>query len=169
MELVEDTAWLALMGLRGPKADLPARQREAGRPRSKAKSATNGKQNGRARPRTLTVLHGGLEPIEVTDEMVDLIIVTHETQKTMVNHLRRGHCVKDDEDERCKKCAAFGDAANRLRLLAHTPAWTVDGLVDQEKPPRALAGNPRALSSWQRGWELREELIRRAKLRLGEA
>lgn len=45
-------------------------------------------------PRTLTVLHGGLEPIEITTEMIDLVITTAETQQTMVNHLRRGYALR---------------------------------------------------------------------------
>ena len=101
--------------------------------------------------------------------MVDWIIVQAASQGTMVAHSRRGYCrSNDDDDQRCDACTAYADASNRFRNLIFPPDWTVSGLPDQAEPPHCLCGNPGAQARWIRAWELRCELVRRAKLRLGE-
>ena len=99
--------------------------------------------------------------------MVDLIIAQHEAQPTYFGCHRR--CKNEDAGERCAECLAYKQASEWFRNTINTPGWTVSGLPDQAEPPHCLCANPSAQARWVRAWELREELIRRAKLRLGEA
>jgi hypothetical protein len=136
------------MGLRGPRPDHPSRRKKSARSK-------------------LKVLPGGFEPIVITDEMIDLIICTHEAQPVYVGCLR-GRCKAKSKADRCPACLAYMNAANRLRELTTTPAWTVSGLADAAEPPPSLRSNPKGQAAWRRAWQLREELIAAAKYKLGE-
>lgn len=68
-----------------------------------------------------------LEPIAPTNEMIDCVIVEHQTRQ-IYTACARGRCTKaegEDVNGRCFECFAFMQAANKLRVLSGTPGWTV--------------------------------------------
>jgi hypothetical protein len=119
-------------------------------------------RRGAVRPKPVS-----LAPIKITNELIDLIIVQHATQRFYHACANDDHCTPEGEGNgRCFECEQFQRAADRLRVVSDCPAWTTDGLPDGPDPPRCLGANLGAQKRWRRAWALRQTLIKAAKRKL---
>jgi hypothetical protein len=113
------------------------------------------KRRARQRHPPLSVLPDGLEPIEITKEMLRLFMRRQELEPIRYGCLSETIVCKSADGHHCPECAECVAVTGKLRELTGAKMWEPSGTgADGPDPPACLAANPRARTEWRRAWRL---------------